>query len=363
MSKSERIDVVLKREVRYSASKRNGVLTNALTLKNYDTWIKYFCDWCRQKYGIKRMHQIAQLGHSPQSLIQEYEAYLYDHGKKPDTIHTYLAPICKGFGIGMSEIQKPTRAHPDRLKGVTSTGKTVICRSPRDVELARLADIVTVRKTAFSKLTTANLIQDENGDFTIQREDKLGKVSCQLLLPHEVDFVQRMLSTDEEGHPLQDGKHPFTLRDLAHINFSDCRYRRAQEMQRYFEVRYNSWRDMPTGNAAQRQERNERRRQAEAEKRMWIEKLVAKFSAAHAHSPQAIRKFRERLEKPSRYVMRSNNREIASRIGRPESYDRVALKICSIYCLSHWEDDSTIRNYLNKKLAPRESMTELSGLI
>ena len=73
--------------------------------------------------------------------------------------------------------------------------------------------------------------------------------------------------------------------------------------------------------------------------------------------------FRERLEKPSRYVMRSNNREIASRIGRPESYDRVALKICSIYCLSHWEDDSTIRNYLNKKLAPRESMTELSGLI
>ena len=67
----------------------------------------------------------------------------------------------------------------------------------------------------------------------------------------------------------------------------------------------------------------------------YIEKLVAKFAAAHAHSPQAIRKFRERLEKPSRYVMRSNNREIASRIGRPESYDRVALKICSIYCLSH----------------------------
>lgn len=363
MSKSERIDVVLKREVRYSASKRNGVLTNALTLKNYDTWIKYFCDWCRQKYGIKRMHQIAQLGHSPQSLIQEYEAYLYDQGKKPDTIHAYLAPICKGFGVGMSDIQKPTRAHPDRLKGVTSTGKTVICCSPRDVELARLADIVTVRKTAFSKLTTANLVQDENGDFTIQREDKLGKVSCQLLLPHEVEFVRRMLSTDEEGQPLQDGKHPFTLRDLTHINFSDCRYRRAQEMQRYFEVRFNGWRNMPTGNVAQRQARNERRQQAEAEKRMWIEKLVAKFAAAHAHSPQAIRKFRERLEKPSRYVMRSNNREIASRIGRPESYDRVALKICSIYCLSHWEDDSTIRNYLIKKLASRESMTELSGLI
>ena len=363
MSKSERIDIVLKREVRYAVTKKGGKLTNDRTLKNYDTWIKYFYKWCVEKYGITRMHQIAEIGHCAQSLIQEYEVYLAAKGLKPDTIHTYLAPICKGFGIGMSEIQKPTRAHPDRLKGLESTGKILVCRSPRDVELARLADIVTVRKTAFSGLTAANLVQDENGDFTIQRKDKLGKVSCQLLLPHEVDFVRRMLSTDEGGHTLQDGKHPFTLRDLTHINFSDCRYRRAQELQRYFEVRYNSWRDMPTGNAAQRQERNERRRQAEAEKRMWIEKLVAKFAAAHAHSPQAIRKVRERLEKPSRYVLRDNNREIAGRIGRPESYDRVALKICSTYCLSHWEDDSTIRNYLNKKLAPRESMTELSGLI
>ena len=40
--------------------------------------------------------------------------------------------------------------------------------------------------------------------------------------------------------------------------------------------------------------------------------------------------------------------ERAEALGRPVSYDRVACRIVSVYALSHWEDESTIRNYLTK---------------
>ena len=35
-------------------------------------------------------------------------------------------------------------------------------------------------------------------------------------------------------------------------------------------------------------------------------------------------------------------------LGRPTEYDRVAVRIASVYAFSHWVDESTIRNYLTK---------------
>lgn len=58
--------------------------------------------------------------------------------------------------------------------------------------------------------------------------------------------------------------------------------------------------------------------------------------------------YRARLGKPSRIFIRGGNLERAEALGRPVSYDRVACRIVSVYALSHWEDESTIRNYLTK---------------
>lgn len=86
-----------------------------------------------------------------------------------------------------------------------------------------------------------------------------------------------------------------------------------------------------------------------AEKAMWIEKIMGKYCAAHPHaSPQQIEKYRAQLSRESRIYIREGNKERALELGRPTDYDRVAVRIASVYALSHWEDESTIRNYLTK---------------
>lgn len=76
---------------------------------------------------------------------------------------------------------------------------------------------------------------------------------------------------------------------------------------------------------------------------------MGKYVAAHPKkSPQAIEKYRKQLLNPSRISLRGGNRERAKALGRPTDYDRVAVRIASVYCLSHWADDSTLRNYLTK---------------
>jgi hypothetical protein len=61
-----------------------------------------------------------------------------------------------------------------------------------------------------------------------------------------------------------------------------------------------------------------------------------------------VEKYRKQLENPAPISIRGGNRERAIALGRPTEYDRVAVRIASVYALSHWVDESTIRNYLTK---------------
>lgn len=249
----------------------------------------------------------------------------------------------------MTEISKPSRATTAKKKGITSTGKPVTASTQWDKDLLRLAEIVGIRKEAFSKLTIENLVLDENRDHIIVQRDKAGKMSLELVLPHEVGFVKRMLSTNALGNPLKAGLRPFTPKELEHINFSNCRYKRAQELEDHFDRVFNAWKKMLSSNPDERKARQAAKEAADAERELWKEKLVRKYTDAHPGAHTAIAKFRAELDNPSNYVLRDINRKIAEQIGRPISYDRVSLKIASVYALSHWSDESTIRSYLTKK--------------
>ena len=81
----------------------------------------------------------------------------------------------------------------------------------------------------------------------------------------------------------------------------------------------------------------------------WVDKICRKWNESHPKATESQRNaYRARLEKPSRIFIRGGNLERAEALGRPVSYDRVACRIVSVYALSHWEDESTIRNYLTK---------------
>ena len=199
------------------------------------------------------------------------------------------------------------------------------------------------------RLTAKNLKVDENGNHIIEIRDKGGKMSVQLLLPHEVEFVRKILSKDAAGNPLKPGERPFTSKDLGQIAYSKYRILRAQEMERYFEQRFNAWHDMPKKTRQQREARNKAKAEAMAEKQQWIDKIAAKYAAAHLkESADKIEQYRRNLSRESKISIREGNRERAIALGRPTEYDRVAVRIASVYALSHWEDESTIRNYLTK---------------
>ena len=351
MSKSERLDVVMKRAAIEAPNKAVGKLTNNETIKPYKYHIDKFCDWAN-KLGIRREHQIEARGYSREGLIQKYTDELIASGKKATTVHNYIAPVCKGLGVSMSEINKPARMSVDIVKNTKQTQNQAGARQeidPVNARIVRFAEVVTVRPQAMVRLTIDNLVTDENGDCLIKVRDKGGKESVQLILPHEIAFVRNELTHDRNGNPLMAGEKPFAASDLKEIAFSKYRILRAQDMEQHFESRFNSWWQMPSRTAAERIARDEARQNAESEKKEWVEKIVRKYAAAHPKmSSAAIAKYRHELEKPSRIVLREGNRTRALELGRPEDYDRVAVRIASVYALSHWEDESTIRNYLTK---------------
>lgn len=352
MSKSEKIEVVMKREIIKAPDKDTGVLTNAETLKPYRRTVEKFCQWLFEEKGITRIHQIPESGRTIRELIQEYTDELVSKGLKPTSVHTYIAPICKGVGICMSEIRKPPRLSEDIVKNTKLHQNKAGAKqeaAPENQRIVRFAECVGIRPVAMSKLTIDNLVQDSNGDFIIDIRDKGGKHSIQLICPEEVSFVRNVLSHDANGNLLAPGEKPFCKGDLKQIAYSKYRILRAQRLMDEYEARFNSWRDMPRKTAAQRIARSEAREAAEREKSLWVDKIVEKYATAHPKASAAnIAAYRAELERPSRIVLRRGNKERAKLLNRPLDYDRVAVRIVSVYALSHWHDESTLRNYLTK---------------
>ena len=351
MAKSEKIIAVMNRNAAENPEKSEGKLTNNKTIGPYRHHIGAFADWAAT-LGIKRMADIGRNGYTEQTLIQKYADYLVAQKYKATTIHTYLAPVCKGLGVGMSEISKPQRLSENIVKNTklkqNKSGEKQM-NDPKYARILRLAEIVTVRPQALVRLTAQNIKVDENGDHIIEIRDKGGKLSIQLLLPHEVELVREILSKDADGNALKPGQRPFTAKDLGQIAYSGFRIKRAQQIEAYFERQFSAWKDMPKATPEQRKRRDKAREKAEALKKEWIDKIVEKYRQGHPkETPADVAKYRRKLENPSPISIRAGNRERAVALGRPTEYDRVAVRIASVYALSHWEDETTIRNYLTK---------------
>lgn len=351
MGRPEKLEVVMRRAVGINDSKDGGRLTNDVTLKSYKRHIHDFADWA-STFGIKRVGDIQKQGYTPATLIQKYTDELVKKSLKATTVHTYLAPVCKGLGVGMEQIRKPPRLAADICKNTklrqNKTGERQ-SEDPRYERILRLAQIVVVRSRALARLTANHIKVDENADHIVAIRDKGGKESIQLLLPHEVELVRSILSTDAGGNALKPGARPFTTGDLGKIAFSKYRIERAQAIEAYFDRRFHAWESMPSKTEAQRQARAEACTEAKKERQMWIDKIVAKYAAGHPEaSAKQVERYRRDLSRESLISIREGNRERAIALGRPTEYDRVSVRIASVYVLSHWVDETTIRNYLTK---------------
>jgi hypothetical protein len=46
------------------------------------------------------------------------------------------------------------------------------------------------------------------------------------------------------------------------------------------------------------------------------------------------------------YRLRGQNKLDARKAGRPTEYDRLTLLYVSVFCLSHWRNDVTVKYYM-----------------
>lgn len=185
MSRSERLNAVMKRAVARSDEKEVGKLTNDVTIKPYRRNIERFCKWAKE-FGITRYHHINEIGYTPTILIQKYADHLVSTGLKATSVHTYLAPVCKGLGVCMSEIEKPARLSKDIVKNTklhqNAAGAKQL-NDPANARLCKLAEFVPVRSQAMVKLAAVNIRVDENGDNIVVIRDKGGKCLLNFCCP------------------------------------------------------------------------------------------------------------------------------------------------------------------------------------
>lgn len=291
--------------------------------------IKVFADYARQ-HGVKDAESFES--GDKRGLIQSYADLLLEKGKSPSTIHRYIAPVCKGAGINMADIEKPKRTidRITRSRSDTSNKQGDIEQS--EDRFKRLVDFqkaVGIRRAELARLTPADIIQLQDGRVYVHvARGKGGKEQYQAILPNNIDIViktrdtatgERLFSKDEMNNKIDLHALRADNAKAAYKYYADkllespgFRNQYAHMLQRYFY------------------EMNGRLR--ESSPKQYNARLAA-FK-------------RDMYQSGGTYKIRGASVDIAREKGLPVEYDRMALMMTSVFHLSHWRNDVTVINYM-----------------
>lgn len=271
-----------------------------------DSSIK-FGEWCKTTYGCRHFEDC-------KIHIQDYADWLAEHSLSASTVHTYLAGVCRVYGVSLADISKPKRVVSENIrsrgvKDVDNRKDTAREVSPR---LYDFASTVGIRRAEYARLRGNDLIYDESGYLCVRvRRGKGGKYQEQRILPGDEMLVRSYFNGSEE--------YIFNRQELK--NKIDLHHLRAVLAQRAYQYYYGRLRSEL---GYQRQLESEiKARWKKYNNRRWKQ-----------HEFEGV------------YKLRGSNRELAQRLGRPVEYDRLAVLATSVFHLSHWRNDVTVNNYL-----------------
>lgn len=287
--------------------------------KTYMRCIKRFVEYA-EKQGIKYIDDIPEGKRI--DFIQGYEQYLERECYSAATIHTYLAPICKGFGINLAEIRKPKRSAGliKRSRDVTANlqGKA----EEKKDEYKRLVEIqraLGIRRSELARLTGGDLIKTQNrGMYVRVRRGKGGKYQLQRVLPQHEKTIERIFKDVGKD------ENVFSRREMSNkIDLHGMRADVAKEAYDYYSGRIKN----DSGYAD--------------ELRAAIYDRYEKYNRNEDYET-----WRATWDRPDPYVLRGENRQNAINNHRPTEYDRLAMMAVSMFHLSHWRLCVTSVNYL-----------------
>lgn len=290
-----------------SGNSAGGKHTSQRSWKIYMNAAIKYGEWCKRNYKCRHFEDCRKH-------IQDYANWLEQQGKSASTIHSYMAGVCRIYGISLSEIRKPRRvvSANTRSRGVKAVDKRRDTSCEASPRLFDFASVVGCRRTEYARLRGNDLVRDESGYLCVRiRRGKGGKYQEQRILPGDELLVRSYFDGSEE--PVFDRAELANKIDLHHL-----RAVLAQRAYQYYADRLRSELGY--------------REQLELEiKARW-----------RAHNKRRW----DQHEFAGIYKLRGSSRKLAQRLGRPVEYDRLAVMAVSVFHLSHWRNDVTVSNYL-----------------
>lgn len=298
-------------------------ITNNNTIKAYKRNIGDFCDWTKKILGMTK----SQVLDNPTTIVQAYSDMLYKQ-YPATTAHKYLSPICKGLGIHLQDIDKPKRTARltkgrDITKNLQGKKELESDKSPRLVDFQKA---VGIRREELAKLSPLDIIKTSEGDVYVHvRNGKGGKEQYQYVLPQDRDTVISIAASALLPDKI------FTVDEMT--NKIDLHSIRADQAKRAYEYYVDKLDTNPHYKVE------------------CIRKLTDYFKTMNDNDDPRFLGHFARFKKDIvtggyKYRIRGENARIAKEKGLPLTYNRVALTMVSVFHLSHWRNDVTIKNYM-----------------
>lgn len=263
------------------------------------------------------------------------------------SIHTMVAGVCSGLGISMKGITQSGTA----LDKTKSTGQNQRAERERSREenqnIVRFAELVGGRKNAYGKLCGSDWIEQSDGRCFVRfLQDKGGKNQLQLIAPEHVDEVKAYFAekaADELIFP--DGIN-------KNLDLHGIRAEHARAEYERFAVICRT----PAGREQIRKQLWERFYDPEYGNKAWLKAMeTAKQAMLDGNLKKANQYFSKAKRKENEfaaemkdgiYWLQGSNRQAAILNDRPVSYDRLALCCVSVFALSHWRNEVTVKHYM-----------------
>lgn len=302
----------------FQESVQNPPSTN--TIQQYKTHAIRFGQWCKARYGCRRVEQMA-------AHIQDYADELVCAGKSAATIHTYIAACCYAWQVPLASIHKPRRHcyAATRSRGEKAVDRRADAGRDASPRLYDFAGMVGIRRREYLGLRCGNFRLDESGYLCVEVvKGKGGKYQLQRVLPEDVEAVRAYFAggTDRD--------FVFTKDEMENkIDLHAIRAAVAKRAYEYYIHRLETepgYRDKLTSEIRARWEKYRGTPPKNAIKQhdwLWRDSLVQ-----------------------GTYWIRGANRRKAQENGLAVGYDRLAVMAVSVFHLSHWRCDVTIDHYL-----------------